>query len=74
MAWNVPSNLPVGWTGYLAYPEWYNGWGTEWPAWKYGLVGESQPHCGAMPFRVDREGFNSPQCLRGEDWAFIEGV
>lgn len=73
MAWNAVSNLPVGWTGWMSYSDWFTGFGT-WDAWKYGLVGETQAHCGAMPFRTANDGLNAKKCLRGEDWAFIMSV
>lgn len=68
MAWNAVSNLPVGWSGWTSYVDWL-------PAWRYGLVGESNPHCGAMPFRYAIDGgINAKKCLRGEDWAFLKSV
>lgn len=74
MAWNIVSNLPLGPTGYSSYIEWpMKNPITPW--WKYGLVGESQPHSGAMPFRNNNPtGINSKRCLRGEDWGFIKSV
>lgn len=73
MAWNAVSNLPVGWTGWMSYKQWYQGFGSM-PAWKYGLVGATAAHCGALPFRWENDGLNAGKCLRGEDWAFIYSV
>ena len=75
MAWNAVSNLPVGWTGWMDYVDWFSGYGTM-PPWKYGLVGESTAHCGIMPFRTSQDWLspNAHNVLRGEDWAFIKSV
>lgn len=42
--------------------------------WAFGLPSEGQlssPTCGAMPFRKGT-GLCSPNCIRGEDWVFMD--
>ena len=39
--------------------------------WKFGLPPLSSDRCGALPFRNEISGLNSPWCLRGEDWEFL---
>ena len=46
-----------------------NGYGWVFGLPDYGQV--SSPECGALPFRTALSGLSSPNCLRGEDWVYL---